>query len=164
LGEECIKIVNKFGEYRNWITVLKNIDTNTWFTPISKGKWSISEVVSHIYNWDNHLIFEIIPCVKRGQGMEFPDFDSYNKKASEYAKSGVSQLDLINNAIAVRETIVNTLLKVSEQDLCKPLTSNGVSHCPHTGESYSLIYIIKEFIEHDKHHIQQITQYLNQTA
>lgn len=49
-------------------------------------------------------------------------------------------------------------------NLEKPLTANGVSYCPHTGTPYSLIYIIKEFIEHDNHHKRQIIHFLNENA
>jgi len=155
--EENVNIIKKFGEYGDWVKTLKNLKTAAWDTSISTGKWSVAEIISHITNWDNYLLVHIIPSVKKGQRMVFPDFDSYNKKASEYAKSGVTQLVLIKEAINARKSLVDTLLQMPEKDLCKPLTSNGVSHCPHTGEPYSLLYIINEFIQHDHHHIDQIT-------
>lgn len=164
MKEENVNIIKKFGEYSDWVINLKNLKTAALETPISSGKWTVAEIISHITNWDNHILDQIIPSVKKGQGMVFPDFDSYNKKASEYAKSGITPLELINEAITARVSLVNTLLQMSEKDLCKPLTSNGVSHCPHTGEPYSLLYIINEFIQHDHHHIDQITDYLSKKA
>ncbi|MBB2482957.1 DinB family protein [Bacillus sp. APMAM] len=164
MKEENVNIIKKFGEYSDWVTNLKNLKTAAWDTPISSGKWTVAEIISHITNWDNYLLDHIIPSVKKGQGMVFPDFNSYNNKASEYAKSGITPLELIDEAITARESLVNTLLQIPEKDLCKPLTSNGVSHCPNTGEPYSLLYVINEFTQHDHHHINQITQYLSEIA
>lgn len=164
MNKENVNIIKKFGEYSDWVMKLKYIPTTLWNTPISTKKWSTAEIVSHLTNWDHYLLNHIIPSVKMGRGMEFPDFDSYNKKASEYVKSGVTQEDLIEEAINARNSLVNALLQISEMELCQPLTSNGVSHCPHTGEPYSLLYIIQEFIQHDQHHKNQIKNYLSKNS
>jgi len=164
MKDEYTNIIKLFSEYSEWVSRLKNVEKSIWNTPISPGKWTIGEIISHITNWDNYLLTQIIPCVERGQGMVFPDFDSFNNKASEYAKSGVSQSDLIQEGITARELLCNTLLQMSEEALCKPLTSNRVSHCPHTGEPYCLLYIIDEFIQHDQHHKDQITHFLSKLS
>jgi hypothetical protein len=44
----------------------------------------------------------------------------------------------------------------SKEVIDRPTTANGVSHCPHTGKPYTLLYIIQEFMEHDEHHKKQI--------
>ncbi|MGV3466005.1 MAG: DinB family protein [Heyndrickxia sp.] len=164
MKEENANIIKQYREYSKWVSGLASTEKSIWHTPISPGKWTIGEIISHITNWDNYLLTQIIPSVKRGQGMVFPDFDSFNKKASEYALSGISYSDLIQEAINTRVSLCNNLLQLSEEDLCMPLTSNGVSHCPHTGEPYSLLYIIKEFIQHDQHHKDQITHYLSRLS
>ncbi len=65
---------------------------------------------------------------------------------------------------AKRELLVKELRLLPAGNLEKPLTANGVSYCPHTGTPYSLIYIIKEFIEHDNHHKKQIIHFLNENV
>ena len=46
-------------------------------------------------NWDDYLLRETLSSVRDGKGMEFPDFDTYNKLASSYAKSGISKMKLL---------------------------------------------------------------------
>ena len=143
MGEN--KIINDFNEYSIWINTLKGMKEELWMAPISEGKWTIGEIISHIMNWDDYLLRETLSSVRDGKGMEFPDFD-YNKLASSYAKSGISKMKLLEEAKAKRELLVKELKLLSAGNLKKPLTANGVSHCPHTGTPYSLIYIIKEFV------------------
>ncbi len=152
--------ISDFRGYTSWLKTLKDIEEKVWTAPISEGKWSISEIIAHIMNWDHYLLTEILPAVKKGEGMNFPEFDSFNKTASEYARSSVSQINLIEEAINMRESLVSEILKMSNEKINKPLPCNGLSHCPHTGEPYSLNYLIKEFIEHDTHHKQQIIKFL----
>ncbi|MGH1256119.1 MULTISPECIES: DinB family protein [Bacillus] len=162
MGEN--KIIHDFNEYSIWLNTLKGMKEELWMNPISEGKWTIGEIVSHIMNWDECLLTKVLPSVREGQGMEFPDFDTYNKLASNYAKSGISKMRLLEEAKAKRELLVKELRLLHDEKLKKPLTANGVSHCPHTGTPYSLIYIIKEFIEHDNHHKRQVIHFLNENA
>jgi uncharacterized damage-inducible protein DinB len=161
LGEEK-SIIKAFSNYSSWLHSLENLDENLWSNPITEGKWSVSEIIAHITNWDNHLLSEIIPSVRKGEGMEFPDFDSYNKKASDYAKSGISPSKLLEEAKNTRNLLVKELYEVPTEVLNRPLPSNGVTHCPHTGTPYSLQYIITEFIDHDIHHQRQIIEFLKE--
>ncbi|HGH7175768.1 TPA: DinB family protein [Bacillus wiedmannii] len=160
MGEN--KIINDFNEYSIWIHTLKGMKEELWVAPILEGKWTIGEIVSHIMNWDDYLLRETLSSVKDGQGMEFPDFDTYNKLASNYAKSGISKMKLLEEAKAKRDLLVKELRLMPVGNLKEPLTANGESHCPHTGIPYSLIYIIKEFVDHDNHHKRQIIDYLNE--
>ncbi|QWG33962.1 DinB family protein [Bacillus mycoides] len=160
MGEN--KIINDFNEYSIWINALKCMREELWMTPISEGKWTVGEIVSHIMNWDDYLLRETLSSVRDGQGMEFPDFDTYNKLASNYAKSGISKIKLLEEAKAKRDLLVQELHRLSIGKLKEHLTANGVSHCPHTGTPYSLIYIIKEFVNHDNHHKRQIVNFLNE--
>lgn len=158
------KIINDFSKYSTWLNSLEDIDETLCSKPITKNKWSVSEIISHIIFWDNHLLYEVIPSVRRGKGMEFPDFDTHNKKASDYTKSGISLSKLLKEAKDTRELLVKELYELPIETLNNPLTSNGVTHCPHTGTPYSLIYIVKEFTDHDNHHKGQIIQFLKENS
>ncbi|MBE5106769.1 hypothetical protein IGI01_16265 [Bacillus thuringiensis] len=70
-------------------------------------------------------------------------------------------MKLIEEAQAKRELLVKEPRLLPTRKLKKPLTANGVSYCPHTRISYSLIYIIKEFVDHDNHHKRQVINFLN---
>jgi len=155
-------IISDFSNYSSWLNTLEDMDETLWFKPIAQGKWSVSEIIAHIKNWDNHLLSEVIPSVRNDKGMEFPDFDTHNKKASDYAKSGISQSKLLEEAKDTRELLVKELNELPTEKLDKSLTANGVTHCPHTGTPYSLIYVVKEFTDHDNHHKGQIIQFIKE--
>ena len=82
-----------------------------------RGKWTIGEIISHIMNWDDYLLRETLSSVRDGKGMEFPDFDTYNKLASSYAKSGISKMKLLEEAKAKRELLVKELRLLSAGNL-----------------------------------------------
>ncbi|MGY0210131.1 hypothetical protein [Bacillus subtilis] len=65
-----------FASYTAWLNTLTELDESTWEKPIANDKWSIKAIVLHIAHWDNHLLNVIIPAVKNGEGMIFPEFDS----------------------------------------------------------------------------------------
>ncbi|NHM34088.1 DinB family protein [Neobacillus terrae] len=159
---EASYIISNFKQYSPWLKTLVDLENALWSKSIAKGKWSVSEIIAHLMKWDNHLLLEVLPSVRNEKGMEFPDFDTYNKKASDYVKSGISQLKLIEEARDTRNQLVKELNEFPIEKLNKPLPANGITHCPHTGTPYSLMYIIKEFTDHDNHHKGQITQFLKE--
>lgn len=161
---EATSIIGNFSEFSSWLNTLEEMNETLWYKPIATDKWSVSEIIAHISNWDNYLLSEIIPLVRKEKGMEFPDFDTHNKKASDYAKSGISQAKLLKEAKYTRKVLVKELNEIPADKLIKPLTANGVTHYPHTGTPYSLIYIVKEFTDHDNHHKAQIIQFLNENS
>jgi len=97
------KIIRIFGEYSTWVSSLENMNERQWSTPISENKWSVSQIISHLLNWDKHLLTEILPSVRNGKGMHFPDFDTFNNIASDYLKSGLSQKELLREARETRD-------------------------------------------------------------
>ncbi|MUT67275.1 DinB family protein [Paenibacillus sp. NEAU-GSW1] len=152
LGKETI---HRYKELIEWMDTLRDLDDNTWLTPIAEGKATAAEIVSHLKNWDHYLINTIIPSIKNGEGMVFPEFDSFNQKAYEYARSGISKNHLLDEFKQTRLELIEVLL--SNPDIAtKHVAVNGVVNCPHTDTPYSLLYIIHEFIEHDLHHKNQI--------
>lgn len=152
LGKETIF---RYKEFLTWTDTLCDLDESIWIKPIAEGKASVAEIISHLRNWDHYLIFTAIPAIKKGKGMVFPDFDSFNKQAYEYARSGISKVRLLDEFKQTRLQLVELLL-VEPDVAAKHVTANGVEICPHTSTPYSLLYIIHEFIEHDIHHKNQI--------
>ncbi|MGO4494964.1 DinB family protein [Paenibacillus sp. 2RAB27] len=145
----------RYKEFTNWTDTLREVPESMWLQPIAEGKASIGEIVSHLQNWDSYLISMIIPAITNGEGMTFPDFDSFNRLAYEYARSGISNDRLLDEFKQTRLELVDILL--AETDIvAKHVTVNGIENCPHTGTPYSLLYIIHEFNDHDNHHKNQI--------
>jgi hypothetical protein len=149
-------MIENYEAITKWANSLVELEDSTWFKPIAEGKASIAEIVSHLMNWDRHLITGVIPSVLRGEGMVFPDFDPFNARAFEYAKSGVTKNQLLGEFCATRMELCKLLMEIGEDSLRRHVTANGEEQCPHTGTPYSLLVAIQEFTDHDNHHINQI--------
>lgn len=156
-------VIDEFASYIDWLNVLSELDEPLWEKPIATDKWSIKAIVLHIAHWDNHLLNVIIPAVKTGEGMIFPEFDSFNARATQKAKrlSGEKVLQLAKTS---RSSLVEALRSLRQETLTSHTTANGVTHCPHQGVPYTLTYIVTEFIEHDRHHQQQVDAILERTS
>ncbi|MRN53162.1 DinB family protein [Paenibacillus monticola] len=137
-----------FQAFIPWVSTLKQLDTEVWTKPMSEGKWSISEMVSHIMNWDNHILTHILPFVRLGKEISFPNIDTYNRKAAVYAKSGITQSALIEEVIRTREKLVAQLVEMPDVLYNAQL-------------NYSLAFLIEEFVVHDNVHKEQIMQFIN---
>ncbi|MDR6550131.1 DinB family protein [Paenibacillus qinlingensis] len=154
--------ISDYEQFNHWTqSTLQPLSDHDWHRPIQDGKASIAEIIAHLRNWDLHLIDVVIPSIMQGGGIEFPDFNVYNSKAYEHANSGVSKNDLLQEFSDDRKKLIDLLRNMTWEDLLFETTANGVTHCPHTGQPYSLLYIIHEFIEHDEHHKKQMIDFLH---
>lgn len=146
----------------DWIEGLRDVDDEIWIKPTATEKWSIAEILSHLMFWDRYLISDVLPSVVKGQEVSFPAFDSYNQRAADYVRSGLSKTELIEEAILVRDRLVLELLEMPADLRNKHVLVNGDAHCPRTAVPYTLSYLVHEFYEHDQHHKAQIEHFLNE--
>lgn len=152
-------VTDEFASYIDWLNTLQGLDESMWEKSIATDKWSIKTVILHIAHWDNHLLNVIIPAVKNGEGMIFPEFDSFNARATQNAKrlSGDNVLQLAKTS---RSSLVEALRSLRQETLTAHTTANGATHSPHEGVPYTLAYIVTEFIAHDRHHQHQVDEVL----
>ncbi|MGO4548190.1 DinB family protein [Paenibacillus sp. 2TAB23] len=141
------KDILDFKHFTAWVLTLNELDSSLWTKPIAKGKWSISEIIAHIMNWDRHIRSSIIPSVLSGNTITFPSINRYNQIASEYARSGITQSALIEEAVRTREALVAELLALPDELF-------------HVHLDYDLAFLIHEFVVHDDEHKEQVVQFL----
>ena len=110
------KTIFRYKEFTEWTDTLHDVHESIWLQPISDGKASVGEIISHLQNWDSYLIFTIIPALKNGEGMVFPDFDSFNKIAYEYARSGIPKDRLLDEFKQTRLHLVEILFAFPASD------------------------------------------------
>src|SRR5690606_30946133 len=56
--------------------------------PIAEGKWSVSEIIAHLGEWDRFVREERLPFMNEGAEIEpMPDLDAFNRRAVENVKS-----------------------------------------------------------------------------
>lgn len=158
-------MILRYKAFSSWVAALNEIDQSLWTQPVEQGKWSVSEIISHLMNWDRYLLEAVVPTIRDGgTAIHFPEFDPYNQQAANYAKSGISQAALIEETIRMREQLVDQLLALSPEQYNRPITTNGVAISPHSGQPYTLAYLVEEFVMHDQQHQAQIEQFLQKSA
>lgn len=138
-----------FSTYLNWLDSLTDIDEDTWDAPLTTGKWSMKAILLHMTNWDTYLIQETIPALQAGREVVFPEFDAFNQRAIDQVERGISSRDVLAEANAARQTLIET---IERRGTLSP------------DAEATLFHIIEDFIEHDRHHEYQIDTFLHQSG
>ncbi|ASA22455.1 hypothetical protein [Paenibacillus donghaensis] len=87
-------------DFRNTIeeiSMLKEIDEHKLLDPIKEGKWSIREIVGHLYYWDKFILEQHVPSIAQGANLiAFPDHDFHNNEAIQHISSIENVVALID--------------------------------------------------------------------
>ncbi|SFF09279.1 Uncharacterized damage-inducible protein DinB (forms a four-helix bundle) [Bacillus sp. OV194] len=153
-----MSLLKSFAEQVNWLEELRTVKEELWLEPISSGKWSIGEVASHFKAWDLFVIHHRFPYFLEHQ--TFPeneiDAEKINQDAALYAKSGVSKSQLLQETIETRASLVQQLHTIPEEWWIHPFA--------YKTKTLTLASYIQGLSEHDKHHQDQISLYLQKSA
>ncbi|WP_227397274.1 DinB family protein [Jeotgalibacillus aurantiacus] len=137
--------------YLHWLNQLNVMDKDAFFSPLAEGKWSVAAIVSHLGAWDRYSLEERIPFAKEGAALSrYPDFQSFNQKAWNTAHSGISQKEVIEEAVTQREALIKKAKTFSEEQWRTRFT---IGKYEMTLEEY-----ITGFAEHDEHHMKQLAE------
>lgn len=149
-------VLNDYASLINWLeSTAMEMSETIFFQPIKQGKWSPAEILSHIMMWDNYLLKERIPFIKKEANLpKFHHVEEVNQRAAEYAKSGLSMEQLIAETIQVRRQVVDHLQQVEPNEW---RTTFYINHYPNCLTGY-----IKGLIEHDDHHKLQVEVFMNE--
>ncbi len=133
------------------IVDLKEISEERLCEPIKEGKWSIIQIVGHLYYWDKFNLEKMIPYMADGVDLpKFPDHDQHNEEAMSFIKE-YSAESLIESFIITRKELNERISRVGKD---VRFTIGGGKR-KFSGESF-----IKIFIKHDSHHLKQINEKL----
>ncbi|AJY73473.1 DinB family protein [Paenibacillus beijingensis] len=144
--------IKEFAGFIAWAEKMRSLDHELWRKPITEGKWSIREILTHIMFWDRNLLEKIVPNVTEGAELFFVDIDSLNQEASLFSQSYTKPDALIDDAVNTRKQLL-LLLNECYDDT----TQFRIDHGQYTFEK-----LLDEFIEHDEHHIKQVESFLAQ--
>lgn len=143
-------IIKHYESFSLWLESLKKLEQYSWQQPVSEGKWPVAAVVTHLLFWDRYSLKERFPLFKEGAELEsFPDFQSVNDAAKEYAEKH-DQIEIIDELLAVREQFLKMLGNMTEENL-DILFMIGK-------HSLTIRDYFIDFIEHDLHHKKQIME------
>lgn len=146
------KVLKQFEDTLEVIQKLKEVQESQLRDPISKGKWSIREIIGHLYYWDKYNLEKMVPAMTNGANLpQFPNHDQHNEEAVTYLID-YSVEAIIDAFIETRKELIESISKVGEDVRFK--IGNGKREF--SGESF-----IKIFVKHDIHHLQQINEKLS---
>lgn len=146
------KTLNQFEKTTEDISRLKDVQSSQLLDPINEGKWSIREIVGHLYYWDKYNLEKMVPKMTDGANLpQFPNHDEHNEEAISYIKDHSVEF-IINAFIVTRTELIESILKVGEDTRF----TIGEGKRQFSGESF-----IKIFLKHDMHHLQQINEKVN---
>lgn len=143
--------LNQFEKMVDPILALKEIAEEKRSEPIKEGKWSIIQVVGHLYYWDKFNLEVMVPKMAEGADLpQFPDHDQHNEEAMSFIE-GFSAESLMDIFVQTRKELNEELSKVGKD---VRFTIGGGKR-KFSGESF-----VKIFIKHDGHHLKQIQEKL----
>jgi hypothetical protein len=144
----------------SWLETLKGVSTERLTHHIAPGKWTPAEIIAHLMMWDRVLIEEIVPQVGENAQVDnekFVNYDLANRSASDYARSGVTAGDLLDEAAHARAELVRYLR--SRDDLSDSL-SFRIRGAKGEFSPLTAAGLVEDFISHDRHHKGQVDQFL----
>ncbi|RDI47652.1 DinB family protein [Falsibacillus pallidus] len=146
------EVMKHHQDYLTWLESLKETDENWFHAPIGEGKWSPSAIISHIMFWDVHCMDEKFPMIGSGNTVkDFPPFETVNQAAWKYAKDKKSE-ELIEEGMSTRMKLIQKAAVFKEEDLDVRFKVGS--------NEMTLAELFLDFIWHDKHHMNQVDQFL----
>ncbi|MDV2682924.1 DinB family protein [Alkalihalophilus lindianensis] len=141
--------LTQLGETVTVIANLKDQEDSQLLAPIKQGKWSIREIVAHLYYWDQFNLESMIPYMNDGASLPpFPDHDAHNQEAINDVH-GQSVYAIIDQFVAAREKFMEHLESIGED---VRFTIGGGKR------TFSVESFAKVFLKHDIHHLKQIEE------
>jgi hypothetical protein len=144
------KIINQFEEFIVYVETLNNKFTEeTWQKPVAPGKWTLKQLICHLWNWDVYSIEQMIPLMKDGAQLpEFLDFDSFNDEAIEKALLFVEFDTLIIQFVETRRAMIKRINEIYDSSIRFTIGKGK--------RQFSIDSYVKIFVHHDEHHKKQI--------
>ena len=106
------KILKQFEDILDPIQKLKDVQESKLKEPISEGKWSIREIVGHLYYWDKYNLEIMVPVMVNGANLpQFPNHDQHNKKAISYLRDHSAE-SIIDAFIETRKELIERISKI----------------------------------------------------
>ncbi len=130
---------------------LASLPEDKLLAPIQEGKWSIKEIIGHIFYWDKFILEEMVPHMEQGGVLiAFPDHDLHNHEAVKYITNFQVQ--------EVFEQFANTRNELLDK---VSLIPNDVRFTIGKGKrKFSTDSFLKMFVSHDQTHVKQIYEFL----
>jgi hypothetical protein len=147
--------MNVFNQFKNTIgeiMKLKKFPQSVLSEQISHGKWSIREIIGHMFYWDKFNLEKMVPNMFNGAMLPpFPDHDLHNQESVSYLDKYDSVEAIMDAFVITRKHLIEKITMIDNDIKFK------IENEPHEFSTESFIEI---FVEHDSHHLKQIQEKL----
>jgi len=149
------ELLEDFGEWIAFITDLGKFNETYWNQSIVPGKWSVREVAAHILQWDRYFYETAVSNLGSSSPLTLKhlNYDAFNEDAKQYGKT-VSVPELVQLAVQIRKDILDKLTELTDEQFEAHLMDAD-------GQPFQAAQYVKDFIWHDRHHMEQIKNRLH---
>lgn len=136
----------------SFVEKLQSYDEKTLTVLIKPGKWSIREIIGHLYYWDSYLMESMIPRVAKDAALPpFPNHAVFNRAAIA-SLEGRRVSRMLEGFITARKLLIEQISSIDNQVTFKVRGSE---------ETFTTKKFVDMFSKHDKHHQEQIETFLS---
>ncbi|WP_047982812.1 DinB family protein [Ornithinibacillus californiensis] len=140
-------ILNRFEKAVVDIIQLKEIEEARLLESISEGKWSIRDIVAHLYYWDKFNLENMLPYMTDGANLPvFPDHDTHNAEGLALLRDHSIE-SIVDLFVKERRKLIEQLNMIDDD--IRFTIGKGK-------RKFSVESFAKIFLEHDLHHLKQI--------
>lgn len=141
--------------YEHSIEWVRSLTDDEWRSAIVDGKWSIAEIIAHFVPWDEFILHDRLKEFWNDRPLpQAPDAHEMNQQSAERARQE-ERSETIGRFIAVRTELLQEMKKIEPSRWNKPFFIGQTK--------LTLLSYFQGLIEHDIHHMKQITKLLSQT-
>ncbi len=138
-----------FVDYENGILEvlkLKELPESSLLKPIQEGKWSVRDIIGHLFYWDKFILDQLVPHMTNNAFLPpFTDPNLLNQEALKYIERFNSVDSLIDEFSHTRKQVIEKMFCIETNVIFTIGTNN-----------FSKDSFITIFSEHDIHHFKQI--------
>lgn len=148
-------VIKHYQHSIEWVQSLTELTDKEWRSAIAEGKWSIAEIIAHFVPWDEFILHDRLKECWNEQALpQAPDALEMNQQSAERARKE-ERSETIGRFISVRTELLQEMKKIEPSRWNEPFFIGQTM--------LTLLSYFQGLIEHDIHHMKQITKRLSQT-
>ncbi|WP_260862492.1 DinB family protein [Bacillus pumilus] len=148
-------VIDHYEHFLEWVQSLADVTDEEWRRAIADGKWSIAEIIAHFVPWDEFILHDRLKEFWKDRALcKAPDVHEMNRQSAERARHE-KRSETIGRFIAVRTELLQEMKKIEASRWTTPFLIGQIE--------LTLSSYFQGLIEHDIHHMKQITKLLSQT-
>ena len=142
----------RMGDYNAFLADLGTVPAEVTSAPMTQGKWSIQETVSHITAWDAHFLETAVRSIEVGEPPNLADTVDYQVFNERAAVAGrlLPKHEVLSQAAQTRTRLLVHLRR---------LPAEWFRHQGQPGGEL-MEFLERNFVSHDRHHVAQMKDYL----